>query len=103
PAPPATATGRNTGSTKASAAAGYSCPSSSTAERNALPCPGGGARCVTAMKMATTSGSAHISPIENQVRTRRTSLNNSTAITIFPDLRGPGGQRRQGQGERHLA
>ena len=68
PATTATATGRNTGSTIASAAAGYSAPSCSTAERNALPWPGGGVRWVIVMKTATTNGSAQVSTTLIHVR-----------------------------------
>jgi len=61
PANVATAIGRKIGSTNASAAAGYSEPLRSTADRNAAPWPGGGVMCVVARKTATTMGSAHSS------------------------------------------
>ena len=80
PATSATATGRKTGRMSASAAAGYSDPSCTTADRKAAPWPGGGARWVTAMKTATATGSAHSSAMLIQVRGLRTSLNSSTVI-----------------------
>ena len=82
PATTATATGRNTGSTSASAAAGYSAPSCSTAERNALPWPGGGVRWVIVTKTATTNGSAQVSTTLIHVRGRRSSLTSSTPIMV---------------------
>src|ERR1035438_3356669 len=87
PATTATATGRKTGSTRASAAAGYSAPSASTADRNALPWPGGGVRCVMVMKIATKNGSAQVSTTLIQVRARRSSLTSSTPITGTPRSR----------------
>jgi hypothetical protein len=84
PATTATATGRKTGSTSASAAAGYSAPSASTADRNAAPWPGGGVRWVIAMKMATTNGSAQVRTRLIHVRGRRASLMSSTPITAYP-------------------
>ena len=84
PATTATATGRNTGSTRASAAAGYSSPSCSTADRNALPWPGGGARWVIVMKIATMNGSAQVSTRLIQVRGRRNSFTSSTLIKKNP-------------------
>src|SRR5260370_34431771 len=81
PATTATATGRKTGSTSASAAAGYSAPSASTADRNALPWPGGGVRWVIVMKTATTKGSAQVKTTLIHGRGRRSSLTSSTPIT----------------------
>src|SRR6266545_854883 len=80
----ATATGRKIGSTIAIAAAGYSDPLLSTADRNAGPRPGGGARWVVARNTATVTGSAQSSPTVTQVRGRRSSLTSSTRITARP-------------------
>src|SRR6266511_1224844 len=74
PASTATATGRKIGSTIAIAAAGYSDPLLSTADRNAGPRPGGGARWVVARNTPTVT----------QVRGRRSSLTSSTRITARP-------------------
>src|SRR6266545_372483 len=84
PASTATATGRKIGSTIAIAAAGYSDPLLSTADRNAGPRPGGGARWVVARNTATVTGSAQSSPTVTQVRGRRSSLTSSTRITARP-------------------
>ena len=73
PATIATVIGRNTGSTSASAAAGNSWPLLTTADRNAPPRPGGGARSVTASSTATSAGSAHSSAQHSQTRRRRSS------------------------------
>ena len=81
PANIATATGRKIGSTSASAAAGNSEPSRSTADRNAAPCPGGGVRCVVARKTATTAGSAHNSRTLTHILGRRNRVRSSTRIT----------------------
>ena len=81
PATIATVIGRNTGSTSASAAAGKSWPLLTTADRNAPPRPGGGARPVTASSTATSAGSAHSSAQHSQTRRRRSSRPSSTPVT----------------------
>src|SRR5919201_3012517 len=83
PATTDTATGRNTGSTSASAAAGNSVPLSSTSARNAGPSPGRGPIPVTLRNTATTVGSPASSATVTQVRGRITSLRSSTRNT-FP-------------------
>src|SRR5215472_2637945 len=80
PATTATATGRKIGSTMASAAAGYSDPLDSTADSSAGPWPGGGARWVTATKIATMAGSPHSSAMLTQLLGRRASLISSIPI-----------------------
>ena len=61
-------------------------PSRSTADRNAGPVPGAGARWRAATNAATTMGSTHSSAIEIQVRGRRTSLTSSTPIIRRPTV-----------------
>src|SRR6266566_4638412 len=73
-----TATGRNTGSTRARAAAGNSAPLLSTAPRKAEPSPGLGPIPVTFRNTATSVGSPASSPMLTQVRGLRTSLRSST-------------------------
>ena len=79
-----TAIGRNSGSTIASAATENSAPLLSTADRNAGPVPGRGARRVNASSTATSVGSATSMTRVSQVRGRRASLPSSTAITRSP-------------------
>ena len=79
PAITATAIGRNSGSTIARAATENSCPLASTADRNAGPVPGRGARFVAASSTATSVGSAFSSTRVSHVRGRRASLISSTA------------------------
>ena len=79
-----TATGRNSGSTIASAATANSDPLASTADRNAGPSPGRGAMPVTDTSTATSVGSALSSRIVTQVRGRRNSLASSTRIIGAP-------------------
>src|SRR6266536_3083249 len=78
PAMTDTATGRNTGSTRARAAAGDSAPLLSTAPRKAEPSPGLGPIPVTFRNTATSVGSPASSPMLTQVRGLRTSLRSST-------------------------
>src|SRR2546421_5100769 len=80
PASTATAIGRKIGTTMAIAAARYSDPLLSTADRNAGPRPGGGARCRAETNAATMTGSAHSMATATQVRGRRSSLTSSTQI-----------------------
>src|SRR6266498_3639735 len=96
-----TATGRNTGSTSASAAAGNSAPLLSTSPRKAGPSPGRGPMPVTFRNTATRVGRPASSPMLTQVRGRRTSLRSSTTSTGSlprvrgPGVRGPGGGARE--------
>src|ERR1700722_6169890 len=80
--PPTTATamGRKTGSTMASAAAGYRFPLDRTSDSSVGPWPGGGTRCVTTTNTATSTGSPHSSARLTQFRGRRASLTSSTLI-----------------------
>ena len=99
PAITATATGRNTGRIRASAAAGNSTPLLSTSLRSAGPEPGRGAMPVALRKMPTTTGSPARRVMVTQVRGRRSSLVSSTPITSRPPRpspRGPGDPRRVG-------
>ena len=80
PATTATAIGRNSGSTIASAATENSEPLDSTADRKAGPVPGRGPRWVIASRIATTVGSASSMAMVSQVRGRRNSLRISIAI-----------------------
>ncbi len=84
PATTETATGRKSGSTMPSAAAGNSAPLASTADRNAGPSPGRGATSVTARNTATIVGSRQSRPMVTQVRGRRNSFDSSTAIIGAP-------------------
>ena len=83
PATIATVIGRNTGSTSASAAAGNSCPSVTTADRNAPPWPGGGGMSATASTTATSAGSAHSNAQHSHTR-RRPSISRSSMPIIGP-------------------
>src|ERR671930_2793155 len=74
-----TATGRNTGRTTASAAAGNSAPLLSTAPRKAGPSPGRGPMPVTLRNTATSVGRPASNAMLTQVRGRRTSLRSSTS------------------------
>ena len=81
PATTATAIGRNSGSTMASAATENSEPLESTADRKAGPCPAAGRGSVTASSIATRVGSAFSRPMRHPgSRTRANSLRSSTAI-----------------------
>ena len=84
PATTATAIGRNSGSTMASAAMANSDPLAITAERNAGPCPGRGAIRVHASSTQTSVGSRLSRPIATHVRRRPNSLTSSTRITGPP-------------------
>src|SRR6266540_6219456 len=102
PAITETATGRNTGSTTASAAAGNSAPLLSTAPRKAGPSPGRGPIPVTLRNTATSVGRPASSAMLTQVRGRRTSLRSSTRsiagllATAAADVTaGPAGERQE--------
>ena len=84
PATTATAIGRNSGSTMASAAIANRDPLAMTADRNAGPCPGRGAIRVQARSTQTSVGSRLSSPIATQVRRRPNSFTSSTRITAPP-------------------
>ena len=84
PAATATATGRNNGSTIASAAMPNSEPLAVTADRNAGPWPGRGAIPVQARSPATMVGSRLSSPTASHVLRRPNSLRSSTSISAAP-------------------
>src|ERR671914_653569 len=90
--PPTTATdtGRNSGSTMASAAAGYREPLDRTADRNVGPSPGCGAILVMPRNAATRAGSPHSRPIAIHVRGLRSSLTSSTLVMVDPIRTRPG-------------
>src|SRR6266487_2309665 len=93
PADTETATGRNSGSTSASAAAGNRAPLLSTSARKAGPSPGRGPMPVTLRNTATRVGRPASSAIDTQVRGRRTSLRSSTSSI---------GSTPAGEGQEHV-